>query len=372
MYYPTNYNESMYSLNYNVNFQQNLYPPNWNPCNVNSTDGILNVSIKKRQEDQEQIENFLKETEESSNIIDIKSFKRPSKIGEARNSLIMIFKLNKKIETICAELQCNIDLPIEEWKEKIEMCATLKNQILEIIGKFKDKTFFNQLKKDVEKRRKKRLREHVKRQNWKIEKLHRMERRARLHAEADSWLRREQAVIEKEKQDENLRKDADMILSDVRNKRNDAKKYLLILQELKNLRNVKTNIAKARGETISTAANEVFNNIIDKLSEQWSGLDREYSIEEQGLKLMLKTDNEKLIEKQKRNVLDEWQNVLFGRKILMPDQVQTDIANLVMIRTAWDKYINFDVGSSQIPIGWIIPKTPRSAAWQKYLKNDIS
>lgn len=48
---------------------------------------------------------------------------------------------------------------------------------------------------------------------------------------------------------------------------------------------------------------------------------------------MLKTDNEKLIEKQKRNVLDEWQNVLFGRKIiLMPDQVQMDTANLVMIR----------------------------------------
>lgn len=372
MYYPTNYNESTYNVNYNGNFQQNLYPPNWNPCNVNSSDGMLNISIKKRQEDQEQIENFLKETEESSDLIDIKSFKRPSKIGEARNSLIMIFKLNKEIETICTELRCNMDLPVEEWQEKIEKCAALKNQILQVIEKFKDNTFFDQLKKDVEKRRKKRLRERAKRQNWKVEKARRIERRARLHAEADSWLRREQAVIEKEKQDENLRKDADMILSDVRNKRSDAKKYLLILQELKNLRNVKTNIAKARGETISAAANEVFNNIIDKLSEQWSALDREYSIEEQGLKLMLKTDNEKLIEKQKSNVFDEWQNVLFGRKIIMPDQVQMDIANLVMIRTAWDKYINFDADSSQIPIGWIIPKTPRSAAWEKYLKNDAS
>ncbi|KAL2711574.1 dynein regulatory complex protein 9 [Vespula squamosa] len=366
MYYPTNYNES------NGNVQQNLYPLNWNPSNVNLSDEALNISIEKRQEDQEQIENFLKETEGSSNIIDAKSFKKPSKIGEARNSLIMIFQLNKNIETICTELQCNIDISVEEWQGKIEKCATLKNQILEAIEKFKDNTFLDQLKKDVEKRRKKRLREQVKRRNWKVEKSLRVERRARLHAEADSWLRREQAVIEKEKQDENLRKDADMILSDVRNKRNDAKKYLLILQELKNLRNVKTNIAKARGEMISTAANEVFNNIIDKLSEQWSTLDREYSIEEQGLKLMLKTDNENLIEKQKKNVFDEWQNVLFGKKVLMPDQVQTDIANLVMIRTAWDKYINFDADSSQIPIGWIIPKTPQSAAWQKYLKNDTS
>lgn len=262
MYYPTSYNESMYNANYNGNFQQNLYLPNWNPYNVNSTDGMLNISIRKRQEDQEQIENFIKETEKGTDIIDAKIFKRPSKIGEARNSLIMIFKLNKKIETICEELRCNKDLPVAEWQEKIETCATLKNQILQIMEKFKDKTFFNQLKKDVEKRKKKRLRERVKRENWKVEKSHRMERRARLHAEADSWLRCEQAVIQKEKEDENLRKDADMILSDVRNKRNDAKKYLLILQELKNLRNVKTNIAKARGETVSTAANEAFNNII--------------------------------------------------------------------------------------------------------------
>ncbi|KAI4478610.1 hypothetical protein M0802_014502 [Mischocyttarus mexicanus] len=373
MYYPTNYNEFTRNFNYGVNYQPNFYPSNWNFCNVNSTiDGTLNVSIKKRQEDQEQIEYFLKEAEENSDTTDVKSFNRPSKIGEARTSLIMMFKLNKTIETIKEELQSNLNLPEQEWQEKIKTCSMLKNEILQIVEKFKEDSFLNQLKKDIAKRKKKRSREQVKRQNWKVEKSIRMERRARLHEEADSWLRREQAVIEKEKQDENLRKDADMILSDVRNKRNDAKKYLIILQELQNLRNVKTNIAKARGETISMAANNVFNNIIDKLSETWSTLDREYCTEEQGLKLMLKTDNEKMIEKQKRNVFDEWENVLFGRKLLTLDQSQMDIVNFVKIRTAWDKYINFDADSSQIPIGWIIPKKPRSAAWQKYLKNDTS
>ena len=39
-----------------------------------------------------------------------------------------------------------------------------------------------------------------------------------------------------------------------------------------------------------------------KLTEQWSMLDREYSTEEQGLKLMLKNDNEKRIEKQKKEI----------------------------------------------------------------------
>ncbi|KAG7205072.1 hypothetical protein KM043_005450 [Ampulex compressa] len=198
------------------------------------------------------------------------------------------------------------------------------------------------------------------------------ERRATLHAQADSWIRKEQAVIDREKQEENLRRDADMILSDVRGKRNDAKKYLSLLQELQNLRNIKINIARARGEHLSCAADEAFNNIIAKLMEQWSTLDREYSIEEQGLKLMLKTDNEKKFEKQKKNLFDDWENILFGRKILISDQSPRDLHNIVIVRSAWDKYINCDNDASTIPIGWIVPDKPSSAAWQKCLKREVS
>lgn len=68
-----------------------------------------------------------------------------------------------------------------------------------------------------------------------------------------------------------------------------------------------------------------------KLTEQWSMLDREYSTEEQGLKLMLKNDNEKKIEKQKKNLFDEWEKVLFGRKIIF-DQYNSDLSNFVSIR----------------------------------------
>lgn len=372
MYYPMNYNDAAYGMNYGRDFQQNVHPLNWVPPSINSNNEMLGISIEKRQEEEEQIETFLKNVEETSDITVKSNVTRPSKIGEARTSLITLFNLNKKIEAICAELRNNTSLPEIEWQEKVDACTALKNQILEILDKLKNPTYLTELKKDIEKRKKKRSRERVKKENWKIEKSLRMEKRARLQAEADAWLRRKQAVIEKEKQEENLRKEADMVLSDVRNKRNDAKKYSFILQELKNLRNVKTNIAKARGETLSTAANDVFNNIIDKLSEQWSALDRDYSIEEQGLKLMLKTDNEKRIEKQKKNVFDEWQNVLFGRKLLTSEQNQPDIASLVMIRTAWDKYISYDVDASPIPLGWIVPKKPQSAAWQKCLKNDTS
>lgn len=47
---------------------------------------------------------------------------------------------------------------------------------------------------------------------------------------------------------------------------------------------------------------------------------------------MLKTDNEERIEKQKKTLFDDWENVLFGRRILTSDQYNTDLTNFIAIR----------------------------------------
>lgn len=72
-----------------------------------------------------------------------------------------------------------------------------------------------------------------------------------------------------------------------------------------------------------------------KLTEQWTTLDHEYAIEEQGLKLMLKTNNEKRIEKQTKNSFDKWENVLFGRNIPAAEQCHKDVNNFVIIRCVY-------------------------------------
>lgn len=69
-----------------------------------------------------------------------------------------------------------------------------------------------------------------------------------------------------------------------------------------------------------------------KLTEQWITLDREYAIEEQELKLMLKTDNEKRIEKQTKNIFEDWENVLFGKNILAAEQSYKNVDSFIMIR----------------------------------------
>ncbi|XP_017877035.1 programmed cell death protein 7 [Ceratina calcarata] len=359
-------NPSVYNMNYNLNVYHNYI------CPIDTSDKTATSmsNTENRRIDERNIEHFLQETDQSDNKNDQRNTWRRSKIAYAKNAITSIYKLNERLKRNCAELQNYQNLTEEEWQEKMSVCSAAKEEILKLLEPIKSESCLKQLKRDLERRKRKRLREKVKKEKWNIEKLARTERRARMHAQIDSWIRKEQAVIEKERQEENLRKDADMVLFDVRGKRSDAKKYLGLLQELKNLRNVKVNIARARGEHLSSAADEAFNNILEKLTEQWSKLDREYSIEEQGLKLMLKTDNEERIEKQTRSLFDDWEKVLFGKKI--SDQCNMDLTNFVAIRTAWDKYISAEDDASAIPIGWVMPIKPTSAAWQKCLRKEIS
>ncbi|KAG5345284.1 PDCD7 protein, partial [Acromyrmex charruanus] len=371
MYYPINQQPFPYNVNYGGNICYNVYPSHVT-CDNSTINNATSIDrIRTRQEDEKVIEQFLKET--GSAIPAKCKQKDPFKIADTKSALMSVARLNKQLEAVCAELKNNFNLPEEEWQEKVSACNAAKHEICEILKTIKDANFLNKVKNNLEKRKKKRMRERFRREEWKKEKLLKEERRARLHAEADAWIRKEQAVIKREKQEENLRKDADMVLSDVRSKRNDARKYLGILQELQNLREIKANIARARGEKLSLAVEKTFNNTIAKLIEQWTILDREYAIEEQELKLMLKTDNEKRIEKQTKNLFDDWENVLFGTSILAAEQSYKNIDSFVMIRKAWDKFISSENDSmTTIPIGWIVPERPSSAAWQKCLNKETS
>lgn len=260
-YYPIT--QQSFAYNYSENIYYNIYPSHVT-CDNSIVNNATSIDrIRTRQEDEKTIEQFLQKTE---SVVPNKSKQKdPFKIAAAKSALISVAKLNKQLEAVCEELKNNVNLPEAQWQEKVSACNTAKHEICEILKTVKDVDFLNKVKNDLEKRKKKRTRERLRRKEWKREKLIKEERRARLHAEADSWIRKEQAVIDREKQEENLRKDADMILSDVRSKRNDARRYLGILQELQNLRKIKTNIARTRGEKLSSAAEEEFNNTIGNI-----------------------------------------------------------------------------------------------------------
>lgn len=55
---------------------------------------------------------------------------------------------------------------------------------------------------------------------------------------------------------------------------------------------------------------------------------------------MLKTNNEKRIEKQTQNLFDDWENVLFGTNILAADQSHKDVNNFILIRYVFSMLSN--------------------------------
>lgn len=260
MYYPVTQQPFTYNVNYGGNTYYNVYPSHVT-CDNSTVNNATSIDrIRTRQKDEMAIKQFL---EKAESAVPTKSKQKdPFKIAVAKSALISVAKLNKQLEVVCMELKSNVNLPEAQWQEKVSACNAAKHEICEILKTVKDVNFLNKVKNDLAKRKKKRTRERLRRKEWKKEKLMKEERRARLHAEADAWIRKEQAVIKREKQEENLRMDADMVLSDVRSKRNDARKYLGILQELQNLRKIKANIARARGEKLSLATEEAFNNTI--------------------------------------------------------------------------------------------------------------
>lgn len=250
-----------FPVNYPPNF---LPPPNFTnpPPSITSnnfldTEVNLKVILEKRKKDTEFINNFISEEQNTSGQL-VNPIKTVFKLSDFTDGLRIIFKNNQLIKSICAEMR-HKNLSQVEWQEKMEIVEKLKNEITDLLLKFKDVTIINIMKQKLEKRKKKRLRE--KRKNDILSEENK-KRGTQLNLEIDNWIKKKQDLIEKEKQEEILRKDADIVLADVRGKRNDAKKFSSLLKEMHNFRNVKVKIARARGENFPLAADQVFNNII--------------------------------------------------------------------------------------------------------------
>lgn len=260
-----------YASNYAVQMQQTFHYPSAanNTTNVNSNNFIddeessLIAAMQMREHNEREIENFLIENQvdftEAKNSND-----RAARISETRCALKSVCGLNRELDNLSKELKENLDMPEAEWCAKIEAVQMKRFEICKALDNLGDDKTMSKVKRSIEKRKKKRLREKKKRDLGKIDKLAAKERRKQLHAKADAWIKDKQDLIEKEKQEVAMRKDADVVLAEVRSRRNDAKKLLALLHELKNLRRIKVNIARARGDHLSSAADEAFANIIGK------------------------------------------------------------------------------------------------------------
>ncbi|KAL7299787.1 hypothetical protein TKK_0007532 [Trichogramma kaykai] len=280
-----------------------------------------------------------------------------------------VYNLNKQLQEILQHLK-NVDPVTETDRNKsIQVYNELKKQV-QVLRELRE---HHDLSSVVRARQKRRKRLKNQKNQYALLKKQAEERRQYLHNEIDKWLAKKERDIQRERENKLFRMDADLILSEVKAKQSDVKKFLTILGELESLRKVKVSMARNRGENISLETDRAFNSIINQLREHWKVLEKEYSIEEKGLNLMIKTDKEERINKISRNVFEEWQKSLFTQSIDFGSSESQSLNNLRTLRIMWDQYISGEKGS-ELPVGWIMNFPSSMSTYKEMLacfKNNI-
>lgn len=244
-------------------------------------------------------------------------------INQAKISLKESLQILNKLIDIQNELKLNVDsMSTNAWKQKTIEIGVLKDEFTKLMAKFENPEIVNHLKVSVGKRRKKRARQKQSKLFKRKQLIESQEKRAKLHKDIDQWLASMKEEAEKVKMEENMKRDADCVLSEVTRKKSEARKQLSLISALVKLRSVREQFAAARGEKTITEDRQAFNIETEKLVTIWENSMKTYTTEEQGLRLMLEKnaeDDSKAAKLAKeRKLFDEWQTVLFGPKYLIP------------------------------------------------------
>lgn len=337
---------------------------------------------------QQQVDAFISSLSLSSPVEKIKLAKKPHlQIGQAKQCLRESLILLNQLEERQNELKSNVGtMESAIWKQKSVEIGQLKDEFTKLTAQFENDALVNELQRQVVKRRKKRKSQKRKRLFQQEVKELEIEKRLKLHKDIDNWLMSMKEATECCRMEANKKKDADCVLAEVTKKKSEAKKQLSLVEALVKLRSVRETVAQHRGEKTSIEDRVAFNITTDKLNKIWQDCMKTYNREEQSLRLMLEKnaqdDTQAAHRAKEQTLLEEWQEVLFGPKHLIPTNNPTywaltaaerDLQTFIAIRKSWDTFLvndSNDMGS-KIPIGWVLPddKTAVEDEWNQYLQH---
>ncbi|XP_014282068.1 programmed cell death protein 7 [Halyomorpha halys] len=319
------------------------------------------------QDEFETLKEKLKRTYEHVTLPSRAPFK--TKISTLKQNLIRWFYLLRKLEgqTNCLQITFK-SLPEEEWIRRCKEIDSIKVELSEIMETLDNPESLKEMLKIINLRKKKLKYKKRQRKKWQEQK-----REAKLNAEQehrriDLWLEKMKWEVSRAKREEDIKREADMVLSDVTTKKAEAKRILNLLNALAKLRAAR--IQNSSDQSVEKTGCDVFNKIIERLKKMWLEQIKGYNMEEQGLKVMLEHAEEERMSVEvaefRRN-LKSWNRCIFGSSNAGLPQSQEEF---IQIRHDWDKFIRSEntLMASSIPIGWIFPSEPSSEEWDKLLK----
>ncbi|XP_034833181.1 programmed cell death protein 7-like [Maniola hyperantus] len=258
------------------------------------------------------------------------------------------------------KLSSNIDTSSEEeWTEALKSIKANKNVIQHMISKLSS-SYLDMSRKLIAKRTAKRLRLKRLKEERKREKKERIKELEERSRKIDENLQKIKDDIQKAKQQEEAKIQADILLKEVIRKKHDAKKSIAKLDALVKLRRARQNTARGRGQDVSEAETIAFQNSIDQIKKLWQHKLSNYEEEERESRAQLEqsnklSDSSTFKELEVKGNLVKWRRVLFGADVNPQVDFHGDLARFIHVRSQWDSYIDDSMGSSPLPIGWVVP-----------------
>nr|XP_026695444.1 programmed cell death protein 7-like isoform X2 [Ciona intestinalis] len=331
------------------------------------------------------VEGFLKKIEKHTNNLskvsakeDITSKPQDIKICEAQRLRRKADELLEKLESINESGKLFNAESAAIYKELDTILTTLSNEAV-IKG----------LKKKIEQRRKRRLRIKKKKHSVYLVEKERRERIEEKHSQIEDWLKSEKVKHETQLRDNEMQRQLDEALTEVRKEESTLNKSVDLINALDKLRKARLQTLKSSGREVpSDVMTNNFHDLVEitkkKLQSQILNVEKKSN----ALKMFVETEQKEVRsllmkqkkikeEKRRKNWEDERKQNLFGKFELELDafdpmwpvhqlhqQSQVDVNTLVEYRRQWDQFINNE--GSEIPINWVEPVQSPSEQWKKY------
>lgn len=285
------------------------------------------------------------------------------KLGEVSKNLGHCFHL---IQEITDNLNTSSPEAIHEqqWNKYIsELCSKTKD-LSHICSKLVGNDVRNYIHNLLRNRLTRRKRIKKRKTETKLLKQYTVNKRTIRTEKINMWIEKNAKKILEQRCHLKTKHRAEQMLMDVKNRKHEANKFILLLESLRELHSIRN-----RDSYVSIEANTVFNREINDLKMLWTSASNSYHIEEKNLRKFLHFTNS----------WEEWRDVCFSESttedmILTLWKKDDSLNRLIDIRNGWDQCVVFDSENcfgSSLPLCWAYPNPSPTNKWTIYMKQTL-
>ncbi|KAL5505676.1 hypothetical protein EMCRGX_G007142 [Ephydatia muelleri] len=297
----------------------------------------------------------------------------PLKIPEVRQKLCRAADLLQLLRSLHAQLASVQSSDGVCWSLAMEEVARAKQELQEIKALFESTKTMDVIAKKLQDTRARRARKRVGVKKRR-EEVH--SRRAQTEQSASQWLEERRSQELRRKTEATVQRSASGVLGEVRRKMSDIQQSTRLLATLKELRDLRRDASRKKGNAPPVEEDERFDVVCTSLHSLLASQGSVYQREEHALRVLMKEEVMEKMERSKKQAApppvedkpvesspSQEHPMTLSEYYLQADQ---SVDALVAIRCEWDKFLS--PHGHPVPSGEVCPPLPSSVMWEQYLQ----